>query len=67
MNRQPVQSSHIAEIGHDGDSVLEVAFKNGAVHQYPATADEYQALLNADSVGAHFHKHFRSRESRRVN
>jgi hypothetical protein len=53
VNRTPVTSSNIAEIGYEtGSMTLEVAFKSGAVYQYydvPETM--YQSLMQADSHG----------------
>ena len=53
MNRTPVNSSNIAEIGYDPPTMtLEVAFKQGTAYQYfdvPETV--YQELMRADSKG----------------
>lgn len=53
MDRVPVQSSNISEVGYDPASMtLEVAFTNGTIYQYfdvPETL--YQELLHAESVG----------------
>lgn len=68
MKRQPVESSNIAEIGHDAASnTLEVAFKSGAIHRYSnVNVDEHKALINAKSVGSHFHAHIRNKPSEPV-
>ncbi len=62
MKRTSVQSSNIISIGHDPKTeTLEIEFKGGGVYSYSGvTADQHSALLNADSVGSHFHKHIRS-------
>lgn len=55
MVRQPVKSSFIAAIGHDGDETLEVEFKNGKVYRHvgvPST--HFDELLAAESVGKHY-------------
>lgn len=55
--RVPVESSNIAEIGHDENSgVIEVKFKTGAVWQYPGKYDRhtFEAFKNAKSVGRFF-------------
>ncbi len=53
MDRIPVNSSNVAEIGYDSTTMtLEVAFRNGTVYQYfdvPETV--YQELMRAGSVG----------------
>lgn len=53
MDRIPVQSSNVAEVGYDSQSMtLEVAFRDGSVYQYFDVPDTvYQGLLHADSVG----------------
>lgn len=53
MNRQPVTSSNVAEVGYDTATMtLEVAFKNGAVYQYFDVPESvYQELMRSDSVG----------------
>lgn len=60
----PVEkSSNIAATAHDG-SALFVKFKNGGVFKYPGvSADEHQAMLKADSVGSHFHRHVKAKYS----
>ena len=56
----PVQSSYLAEIGHDGDAMF-IRFKPskqdpaGPVFRYPtATRDHHDELLAAESPGKHF-------------
>lgn len=61
MERQAVESSAIASIGHDGDT-LEVEMKTGNVYRYSGvTREHYDALLGADSVGKHFGQHIRGK------
>jgi hypothetical protein len=58
--RQPVQSSNIKSIGHDGDKTLSVEFKNGGVYHYhDVTPAQHAALVGADSVGGHFHSNIK--------
>jgi KTSC domain len=66
MNRTPVESSNIAAIGHDpATNTLHVEFKgcNGApnrLYEYRGiSAAEHQSLINAPSIGYHFHAHVR--------
>ena len=54
----PVKSSNIESIGYnENEKQLLVKFKNGKTFSYKyVTYPEYEALLNADSVGSHFSK-----------
>lgn len=65
MNRTQVNSSQIQSIGHDpATKTLEVEFKNhkepekqGSVYHYEdVTAEQFEALRGAESVGSHFYK-----------
>ena len=53
MDRLPVTSSNVAEIGYDpATMILEVAFLNGTVYQYFDVPESlYLELLHAESVG----------------
>ncbi len=54
-----VKSSQIAEIGHDGDT-LAVRFKHGGTYHYHGvSADEYEKLKRAESIGSYLHKHIK--------
>lgn len=61
MERLPVDSSTIVDIGYDSPSMsLEIGFKQGAVYQYFDVPDAlYQELMRADSKGKFFHAHIR--------
>lgn len=51
MDLTRVKSSNVDAVGYD-DGVLEVHFRNGARYRYAGVeAEEYDALLKADSVG----------------
>ena len=54
MDRTPVDSSTIADVGYDEASMtLEVGFRNGAVYQYfDVPQSLYQELMAASSKGA---------------
>jgi hypothetical protein len=54
MNRTPVQSSNVASVGYDSDTLtLEVEFTNGSVYQYFDVPEvEYQNLIGAASIGS---------------
>jgi uncharacterized protein with von Willebrand factor type A (vWA) domain len=62
MQRTPVQSSHVAEVGHDAATLtLEIAFKDGKVYQYfdvPETV--FQELMSAPSVGIFLNAHIKN-------
>ena len=61
MKRNPVTSSNISAIGYDPETrTLEIEFKGGGIYSYEGvTAEKASALLAADSIGSHFHKHIR--------
>jgi hypothetical protein len=51
MNRKPVESSNIASIGYDSET-LEIEFHDGGVYQYFNVPEQiYQELFNATSKG----------------
>ena len=53
MNRIPVQSSNVEEVGYEQETMtLEVLFHNGNVYQYfDVPQSVYEGLLRAESVG----------------
>jgi len=53
MERIPVKSSNVASVGYDEQTnILEIAFRSGAIYQYPGVEPQTHAkLLSADSVG----------------
>lgn len=56
-----INSSNIKRLGwRDGE--LRVEFSNGGLFSYLGVDNTtYQQLLNAESVGKHFHKHIRAK------
>lgn len=62
MNRTPVSSSNVAEIGYDPATMtLEVAFRDGSVYQYfdvPETV--YQEFMGAPSKGQFLHANIKN-------
>ena len=55
MEMFSVQSSQIAEIGHDGQSRLRILFRRGGLYEYAGvSAVEFDALKAAESIGAYF-------------
>lgn len=54
-----VKSSQIESIGHHGDT-LAVKFKNGGeYHYHGVSAEHFQKLKSAESVGSHLGKHIK--------
>jgi hypothetical protein len=62
MTRHSVNSSNIASIGHDPNTQeLEVEFKSGQVYRYTGvSAADHRELMNAGSIGQHFHRRIKS-------
>lgn len=56
MIMHKVQSSTIAEIGHDpASSQLAILFHSGKEYTYDGlTGEEFEAFLKAPSIGKHF-------------
>ncbi len=56
---KPVSSSSIEAVGYDADNrTLHVKFNSGATYSYEdVDAEQHRALIEADSIGAHFSKH----------
>lgn len=53
MDRTPVTSSNVAEVGYDSPSMtLEVLFLNGTLYQYFDIPEIlHQELIQSDSIG----------------
>ena len=69
MNRVPVRSTNIAEVGYDPAARrLEIRFRGGRTYEYlNVPTDVFEGLLNASSKGAYFHRRIRGRyPTRRV-
>jgi hypothetical protein len=58
MERIPVQSSNLASVGYDAESLtLEIEFYHGGIYQYfGVPQDIYDGLINASSKGKYFHQ-----------
>lgn len=55
MKMLSCDSSGVSEIGHKGD-VLRVRYKSGGLYEFKGvTADDYQRLRGAKSIGKHLH------------
>lgn len=52
MNRQPVSSSRIANVGWE-NNIMQVQFHNGAIYNYyGVTSTEFQNFMNSASLGS---------------
>lgn len=62
MNRTPVTSTDIAEVGYDMNSMtLEIAFNQGGIYQYFDVPDAvYKELMGAASHGKFFHANIKN-------
>lgn len=55
MKMNPVDSSSITHIGHNGDQ-LQVKYKNGTTYQFDGVSpDIHEKLMKSPSVGKHLH------------
>lgn len=62
-----VDSSNIKSIYFHEEFKLMIQFKTGEVYAYPTTtAEDYNALLAAESKGKHFHKNIRPLDYHKV-
>ncbi len=61
MNRIPVESTNILEIGFDEESsTLEIEFKEGSVYQYfDVPKAIYDQMMNAESKGKYLAAHIK--------
>jgi hypothetical protein len=62
MERSPVQSSNVAEVGYDPASMtLEVLFHNGSIYRYfDVPQAVYSELMSAASVGAYLNSQIKN-------
>lgn len=62
MDRLPVVSSNVAEVGYDPATMtLEVAFHSGSVYQYFDVPESlYHEMLQAESVGRFLHEQIKN-------
>ena len=63
MRMISVESSNIAKIGHDpATKELRIEFRNGGVYSHAGVEREaYEALMQAQSKGAHYAQHVRAK------
>lgn len=57
----PVESAAIKAVGHDASTgIIHVEFHSGGTHLFgPFTTRDFESLLDADSIGKHFHANIR--------
>jgi hypothetical protein len=62
VERTPVQSSNIASIGYDTETLtLEVEFLSGGIYQYfGVPQDVYDSFISASSKGTFFHHNIKN-------
>ncbi len=48
----PVKSSNVAEVGHEGSTLAVKYLSGGSYHYHGVTAQQYESLLKAKSIGA---------------
>jgi hypothetical protein len=69
MNRIPVRSTNIAEVGYDPlENRLEIRFRGGRTYEYlNVPLHVFEGLLHASSKGSYFYRRIRGRyPTRRV-
>lgn len=61
IEMKPVESSWIAAVGHDPETDhLHVLLVNGKVYVHAGiAAAEHEALMAAESIGAHYNAHIK--------
>ena len=62
MERYPVNSSYLSEVGYDNyNHILEIKFKpNSVVFQYyDVSPQTFHDLINSKSLGKYFHKYIK--------
>ena len=60
--RMAVASSLLSSMGYSTEATLELTFRSGAIYRYFAVPHaDFQALIAAESKGAYFNRHVRSR------
>ena len=62
MNRTPVESSNIADIGYEDTTMtLEIGFHNGTVYQYfDVPHSVFQEFMGADSKGTYLNANIKN-------
>jgi hypothetical protein len=67
MNRIPVRSTNIAEVGYDPlECRLEIRFRGGRTYEYlNVPVQVFEGLLNASSKGSYFYRRIRGRYATR--
>lgn len=64
MQRQKIDSSHIASVGFDPQTgAMEIEFSNGNIGTHAnVTQEKFDAFMASDSKGSAYHKMFRGSE-----
>lgn len=62
---EPLNSSHVNAMAHDASNAkLFVEFKGGQIYEYPADAEEANALRTAESPGRYVNFFLKQKGSR---
>lgn len=62
MQMVPVKSSNIKAVGFDHEAdTLHIEFNNGTYVFKDVPPEAHRALMDAESVGSHFHKHIKGK------
>jgi len=63
IQRLPVKSSNLLSVGYDSArQLLEVEFRNGAIHQYSQVPENvFRGLLDASSKGRYHHSRIKNK------
>lgn len=55
IQRNPVESSRVKSLGHDGGTTMHVEFHDGSIYAYDnVNAADFRDLTTAKSIGSHF-------------
>lgn len=68
MQRQPIKSSIIAEVGYNvAHQTMEVLLSNGRTYRHwPITPSEFEQFMKAESKGAVYHSITRGKDKSHV-
>lgn len=62
INRQEVKSTNLVSIGYDEQTeTLEIEFKGNRIYRYQnVSKEEYNNLVNAESIGKYFNTNIKN-------
>jgi hypothetical protein len=57
IKMNPVQSSNVVAIGHDGKNVMRVQYRGDSFYNFEGVSiDDFNELQKSKSVGSHLHR-----------